>query len=129
LKEWGGREEKIKNKKNQTPVGSPIWRQVSNKELKKWGGVKKEKKKKKRKRKHGLPFFHRWHEQGVSDVPSPPPPPPARTHTHTHAHTHTHTHTHALRGVPFFIVNKEEGVSGAQPPETFVEIFNGLLKA
>eukprot|EP00802_Teleaulax_amphioxeia_P020885 Tamp_21193.p1 GENE.Tamp_21193~~Tamp_21193.p1 ORF type:complete len:184 (+),score=69.25 Tamp_21193:279-830(+) len=34
-----------------------------------------------------------------------------------------------VRGVPFFIVNKEEGVSGAQPPETFVEIFNGLLKA
>jgi predicted DsbA family dithiol-disulfide isomerase len=31
--------------------------------------------------------------------------------------------------VPYFIINKEEGVSGAQPPETFLEIFTELLKA
>ena len=33
------------------------------------------------------------------------------------------------RGVPFFIINKEEGLSGAQPPETFEEIFGEMIKA
>jgi predicted DsbA family dithiol-disulfide isomerase len=35
----------------------------------------------------------------------------------------------AGRGVPFFIVNGEEALSGAQPPETFEEIFGEMLKA
>jgi predicted DsbA family dithiol-disulfide isomerase len=34
-----------------------------------------------------------------------------------------------VSGVPYFIINKEEGVSGAQPPETFLEIFTQHLKA
>lgn len=34
-----------------------------------------------------------------------------------------------VSGVPFFIINKEEGLSGAQPAETFIEIFQELLKA
>lgn len=34
-----------------------------------------------------------------------------------------------VRGVPFFIVNGEEALSGAQPPETFEEIFGEMLKA
>mmetsp|Transcript_78825 Transcript_78825/g.115431 ORF Transcript_78825/g.115431 Transcript_78825/m.115431 type:complete len:181 (+) Transcript_78825:330-872(+) len=33
-----------------------------------------------------------------------------------------------ISGVPYFIINKEEGLSGAQPPEAFVEIFNDILK-
>jgi len=34
-----------------------------------------------------------------------------------------------VSGVPFFIINREEGLSGAQPPETFVEIFRDALKS
>lgn len=34
-----------------------------------------------------------------------------------------------VRGVPFFIINNEERLSGAQPPETFEEIFGEMLKA
>jgi len=32
-------------------------------------------------------------------------------------------------GVPFFVINGEEGLSGAQPPEAFLEIFNDLCRA
>jgi predicted DsbA family dithiol-disulfide isomerase len=33
-----------------------------------------------------------------------------------------------ISGVPFFIINNKTGVSGSQPAETFLELFNGLQK-
>jgi protein disulfide-isomerase len=31
-----------------------------------------------------------------------------------------------IRGVPFFVVNGSEALSGAQPPEAFIEVLEGM---